>query len=99
MTDAGWDMRGSSRWRPGEASGPGPIPISRSPSGTDRLMTSILHAEDRIRGMNMADEARDCPYCSAPLPTSKAKQCFHCGMDWHDAHNIVRRGLRKDAPY
>ena len=33
-----------------------------------------------------------CPYCSAPLRTDKAKQCFECGMDWRDPANVVRRG-------
>lgn len=25
-----------------------------------------------------------CPYCGKPLRTPVAKQCRHCGMDWHD---------------
>jgi hypothetical protein len=25
-----------------------------------------------------------CPYCGKPLRTERAKQCFECGMDWHD---------------
>jgi hypothetical protein len=33
-----------------------------------------------------------CPYCGAQLRTVKAKQCFDCGMDWHDPANIIRRG-------
>ena len=24
-----------------------------------------------------------CPYCGKPLRTDQAKQCFHCGADWH----------------
>jgi hypothetical protein len=32
-----------------------------------------------------------CPYCGAPLRTDKAKQCFNCGMDWHDPANVVSR--------
>jgi hypothetical protein len=24
-----------------------------------------------------------CPYCGQPLRTAKAKQCRHCGKDWH----------------
>ena len=30
-----------------------------------------------------------CPYCGKPLATDKAKQCFECGMDWHDPQNVV----------
>jgi hypothetical protein len=32
-----------------------------------------------------------CPYCGARLRTDKAKQCFECGTDWHDPHNVVSR--------
>ena len=24
-----------------------------------------------------------CPYCGKPLRTAHAKQCLHCGADWH----------------
>jgi hypothetical protein len=24
-----------------------------------------------------------CPHCGQPLRTDRAKQCFHCGADWH----------------
>jgi hypothetical protein len=34
---------------------------------------------------------RPCLYCGAPLRTRKAKQCFECGMDWHDSANVVCR--------
>lgn len=32
-----------------------------------------------------------CTYCGYALATSLAKQCLHCGMDWHDARHPVRR--------
>jgi Ca-activated chloride channel family protein len=32
-----------------------------------------------------------CPYCGQPLPTTKARRCLHCGMDWHDPENVVSR--------
>ena len=32
-----------------------------------------------------------CPYCSLPLPTPQAKQCFKCHMDWHDPDNVIRK--------
>ena len=30
-----------------------------------------------------------CPYCGKRLRTSRALQCFECGMDWHGATNVV----------
>jgi len=33
-----------------------------------------------------------CPYCGQPLKSPLAKQCFQCGLDWHDDDNVVRRG-------
>jgi hypothetical protein len=31
-----------------------------------------------------------CPFCDKPLPTHKAKQCPHCGADWHDPKSVQR---------
>lgn len=31
-----------------------------------------------------------CPYCGAPLPTVRSKQCLKCHYDWHDPDNVVR---------
>lgn len=31
-----------------------------------------------------------CVYCGEPLRTKLAKQCFECGMDWHDSDNVYR---------
>lgn len=42
-------------------------------------------------GLGRAGEAAPCPYCGAPLATSRAKQCFVCGTDWHDPQNVVCR--------
>ena len=33
-----------------------------------------------------------CPYCGAPLPTARTRQCFSCGWDWHDAGNPQATG-------
>jgi len=33
-----------------------------------------------------------CPYCGKELVSEKARQCFSCGMDWHDPDNVVQRG-------
>lgn len=48
-----------------------------------------------------------CPYCGQRLATAKAKQCFSCGMDWHDSQRVVCRknpewnrfGLKLNALY
>lgn len=33
-----------------------------------------------------------CPYCDGLLATDLAKQCLHCGMDWHDPDHVRRLG-------
>jgi hypothetical protein len=33
---------------------------------------------------------KHCPYCGKPLATDRAKQCFSCGMDWHDPDSVVK---------
>ena len=33
-----------------------------------------------------------CSHCGGRLRTPQAKQCLECGMDWHDPHNVHRRG-------
>jgi hypothetical protein len=37
------------------------------------------------------DSETPCPYCGQRLRTASAKQCRHCGMDWHDPENVVCR--------
>ena len=34
---------------------------------------------------------KPCPDSAKPLRADSAKQCFACGMDWHDASNIIQR--------
>lgn len=33
-----------------------------------------------------------CPYCGKDLGNEEARQCFSCGMDWHNPENVVQRG-------
>jgi hypothetical protein len=35
-----------------------------------------------------------CPFCGKPLPTNRAKQCPHCGADWHDPQNVKQLPIR-----
>ena len=37
------------------------------------------------------DAGPPCPYCGQALRTAFAKQCRHCGMDWHDSENVICR--------
>ncbi|HEY2586267.1 MAG TPA: hypothetical protein VGI81_10935 [Tepidisphaeraceae bacterium] len=32
-----------------------------------------------------------CPYCGRLLRNKNGRQCFVCGMDWHDPRNVVCR--------
>jgi hypothetical protein len=41
-------------------------------------------------------EQAPCPHCGALLRTARARQCFECGMDWHDQDNVVCRKRRPD---
>jgi|SRR5215813_3239523 len=36
-----------------------------------------------IPSSDYAHEPTPCPWCGRPLRTEKAKQCRHCGKDWH----------------
>ena len=44
------------------------------------------------RYMKSLEPVVPCPHCGQALRSPKAKQCFDCGMDWHDSSQIVRRG-------
>ncbi len=35
-----------------------------------------------------------CPFCDRPLRTNRAKQCPHCGADWHDPQDIKKFPMR-----
>lgn len=37
-----------------------------------------------------------CPYCSATLPSSRAKQCLKCHRDWHDPENVQQANVSPD---
>jgi RNA-directed DNA polymerase len=34
-----------------------------------------------------------CPYCGVPLRTAESKQCFVCGVDWHNPQRVTRRPI------
>lgn len=38
-----------------------------------------------------------CPYCRRFLRNKNAKQCFECGMDWHDPSRVVNRKLNRSS--
>jgi hypothetical protein len=55
-----------------------------------RVFFDISSFYGRERESRPPDAPR--PYCGAELRTAKAKQCFECGMDWHDPAHIIHRG-------
>lgn len=36
-----------------------------------------------------------CPYCGVKLRTPQARQCFECGVSWHNPQRVVRLGKRE----
>ena len=57
-----------------------------------RIGPGMLRHRSIAPSMTMAlDPAHPpCPYCGAPLPTVRSKQCLKCHHDWHDPDNVVR---------
>ena len=69
--------------------------------GSPRLVAAALvigktfvalsqHSRERARGAagaapEYAASTAACPKCGKPLRTNMAKQCYHCGADWHRA--------------
>lgn len=47
---------------------------------------------EKVRPKPSEKETAPCPHCDKPLKTSKARQCFGCGMDWHDPENVRKQG-------
>jgi hypothetical protein len=58
--------------------------------GERRVFFDISSYYGRDRGSS--EPEAQCPYCGAELRSAKAKQCFDCGMDWHDPANVIGRG-------
>jgi len=44
----------------------------------------VLYQELKRRISGPLYEWTPCPYCGGMLRTRQAKQCRHCGRDWHD---------------
>jgi formylglycine-generating enzyme required for sulfatase activity len=78
----------------------GPAAPAQPPPSTLRLIVAVVRGmfqrpkkEPEPRTMEApAPTGSLCPYCAKLLPTDEAKQCFSCGMDWHDPDHVVRRG-------
>jgi Cysteine-rich CPCC len=49
----------------------------------------ILRQELKRRISGPLYEGTPCPYCGGMLRTRLAKQCRHCGRDWHDPDQVT----------
>jgi len=49
-----------------------------------------LYQELKRRISGPLYEGTPCPYCGERLRTQLAKQCRHCGRDWHDPDHVTR---------
>ena len=68
--------------------------VKRLREATGRGLADAKMWVDRTaegHGSTKIGTGKPCPYCGRPLRTDRAKQCFECGADWHDAGNIIRR--------
>jgi hypothetical protein len=57
--------------------------------------------DNRLQGLGGIPRRRagpPCPYCGQPLRTAQARQCFGCGMDWHDPNAPVRYAVKPPLP-
>jgi ribosomal protein L37AE/L43A len=58
--------------------------------GGDGLEISLLShglATEFLAESSSRQRLPVCPYCGRGLRTKNARQCFDCGMDWHDSFN------------
>jgi len=49
----------------------------------------VLRQELKRRISGPLYEGTPCPYCGGMLRTRLAKQCRHCGRDWHDPDHVT----------
>jgi predicted RNA-binding Zn-ribbon protein involved in translation (DUF1610 family) len=49
----------------------------------------VLWQELKRRISGSLYEETPCPYCGGMLRTRQAKQCRHCGRDWHDPDQVT----------
>ncbi len=50
------------------------------------LCIVTLIATSFVKSFFTAEQSNPpCPHCKSKLRTKLAKQCFHCGADWHDS--------------
>ena len=71
------------------------VELSLAPmAGGDGLEISLLSHDlspEFLTEVSPRHRLPVCPYCGKAIRTDNAKQCFECGMDWHDPSNPIRR--------
>jgi len=48
-----------------------------------KVPDSLIEQIGRIYEVCRRCSHRPCPHCGLPLRSENARQCFHCGADWH----------------
>jgi hypothetical protein len=56
----------------------------------DKKRPFFEQQEARWRDEVQTPPPTPCPFCNEPLRTAKARQCYHCGADWHDPNNVKK---------
>ena len=85
------------------------VPSNNPPGATSRqiLYQPLKVAYEKLTGLKFeGDDPKvilhyrtsfygpPCPYCRRLLRNERARQCFECGMDWHDPAKVVCRRQR-----
>lgn len=57
-----------------------------------------MTAHPLLSGPDIQNPNVPCPYCGRLLRTDQARQCFECGMDWHDPARAVKHRVTQARP-
>ena len=62
-------------------------PTSLAPGSIELEVLNHNYPEEFLREIAPRERKAFCPSCGKELRTNRAKQCFECGLDWHESAN------------